>query len=95
MCALLTWRVSRAQAGDAAETEGGAAGSADKTGGWQTFMDAYGRPYYYQASTNTTSWELPAGTTPAPPPGAAPAAAAAAAPEAAGEAATAMETAAA
>lgn len=76
--------------GAGGEAEGGAAGgAADKTGGWQTFHDAYGRPYYYQASTATTSWELPAGSTPAPAPGAAPAAAAAA--EATADGATAME----
>ena len=85
-----------AQGGDAAEADGGA----DKSGGWQTFLDAYGRPYYFQASTNTTSWELPAGHTPLPAPGAAPAAAAAApaaapATEAGGDAATAMDVAAA
>ena len=78
--------------GGAADTaEDGAAGGtsgADKGGGsgWQTFHDAYGRPYYFNASTNTTTWELPAGHA-APAPAAAPAA------DAGGNAATAMEVA--
>ena len=28
---------------------------------WQTFFDAYGRPYFFNASTATTQWEPPAG----------------------------------
>ena len=42
---------------------GAAAGGAPPPSGgvWQTYYDALGRPYYFQAATNTTVWALPPG----------------------------------
>lgn len=39
---------------------------------WQTYFDTLGRPYYFQAATNTTVWSLPPGAVAlpgVPPPG--------------------------
>lgn len=40
---------------------GGEGGVPAAPGVWQTFFDTFGRPYYFNAATNTTSWVAPAG----------------------------------
>lgn len=46
--------------------------SCQGSGGWEkVFDEVSGRPYYFNRSTRTTSWNLPEPSSPSPPPGSA------------------------
>lgn len=46
---------------DGVKKEEGGDTPAPAPGAWQTFFDQFGRPYYYNAATNTTQWTAPPG----------------------------------